>query len=193
MDPKDLRTLKILEKVDQDNTASQRALARDLGISLGLVNSFIKRLAKKGYFKVMQVPKNRIRYILTPRGVAEKSRLTYEYIQHSYQFYKDARKKLRNLYNELENKGLTRIVFYGASDLAEIAYVSLLETNIRLVAVVDDEKIGRKFMRYTVMRPAHLEFLAYDIILITSINSSDPILHKISSLGIASENVVQIG
>ena len=74
MDPKDLRTLKILEKVDNDSVPSQRDLARDLNISLGLVNSFIKRLVKKGYFKARHVPRNRIRYFLTPKGAAEKSR-----------------------------------------------------------------------------------------------------------------------
>lgn len=125
MDPIDLRTLRILEKVDNDGAPSQRDLARDLNISLGLVNSFIKRLAKKGYFKMGHLPKNRVRYILTPRGVAEKSRLTYEYIQYSFKFYKIARQRLRDLYAGLETQGVRRIVFYGAGDLAEIAYLIL--------------------------------------------------------------------
>ena len=98
MDPKDIRTLKILEKVDNDIVPSQRDLARDLNISLGLVNSFIKRLVKKGYFKARHIPKNRMRYFLTPKGASEKTRLTYEYIQYSYNFYKEARQKLRALY-----------------------------------------------------------------------------------------------
>ena len=98
MNPTDLRTLKILEKVDGDGPPSQRDLARDLNISLGLVNSFIKRLVEKGFFKIEHLPKNRIQYILTPRGVAERSRLTYEYIQQSFVFYKDTRKKMEDLY-----------------------------------------------------------------------------------------------
>ena len=192
MKPKDIRTLKILEKVDTDDTASQRDLAKDLNISLGLVNSFVKKLAKKGYFKVKHVPKNRIRYILTPKGLAEKSRLTYEYIQHSYRFYKAARKKLRNIYAELEKQGIKRVVFYGVSELAEIAYVSLLETNIQLMAIVDDGRTGKNFLRFTVARPDQLEFLRFDTIIITAIESADPILDVINSLGISQENVVQI-
>jgi DNA-binding MarR family transcriptional regulator len=193
MNPKDIRTLDLLEKVHDDDTTSQRDLARDLNISLGLVNSFVKQLAKKGYFKVTHVPKNRIRYILTPKGIAEKSRLTYERIQYSYKFYKAARKKLRNLYTELEKRGISRIVFYGVSELTEIAYVSLLETNIKLAAVVDEGRAGRKFLHLTVERPAQLEFLLFDIILITSIGSTDPILNRICKLGISLENVVQVG
>ena len=192
MDPKDIRTLKILEKVDNDIVPSQRDLAKDLNISLGLVNSFIKRLVKKGYFKARHVPKNRIRYFLTPKGAAEKTRLTYEYIQYSYKFYKEAREKLRDLYCELESQGVSSIVFYGASDLAEIAYLSLQETNMKLMAVVDDEKNGKRFMRFIVDHPDRLVALAFDKILITSLNSGEQILQKISSLGIPHENVVKL-
>ena len=192
MDPKDIRTLKILEKVDNGVVPSQRDLSRDLNISLGLVNSFIKRLVKKGYFKVTQIPKNRIRYILTPMGAAEKTRLTYLYIQYSYNFYKDGRQKLRDLYAGLEKQGVSRIAFYGASDLAEIAFLSLQETNIELVAVFDDDKEGKRFMRYTVSHPDTMASYSFDRILITSINSSEIISQKIKELGLSKESVVHI-
>jgi len=193
MNPIDLRTLKILEKVDNDGTPSQRDLARDLNISLGLVNSFIKRLAKKGYFKIGHLPKNRVRYILTPRGVAEKSRLTYEYIQYSFKFYKDARQKLRELYAELETQGVRRIVFFGAGDLAEIAYLSLQQSGIELVAVVDVDGAGQNFMQFTVVHPDRIESLWFDRILITSINSMESISEKIATMGISASRVVEIG
>ena len=192
MDPKDIRTLKILEKVDNEMVPSQRDLARELNISLGLVNSFLKRLVKKGYFKARHIPKNRMRYYLTPQGASEKTRLTYEYIQYSYNFYKEARQKLRDLYSGLERQGVSRIVFYGAGDLAEIAYLSLQETNIELVAVFDDEKIGKRFMRYTVVHPDRLTWLSFDRILITSMISAELILQKVSALGISKGSVVQI-
>ncbi len=192
MDPKDIRTLKILEKVDNDAVPSQRDLARDLNISLGLVNSFVKRLVKKGYFKARHIPKNRMRYFLTPKGASEKTRLTYEYIQYSYNFYKEARQKLRDLYAELEKQGVSRIVFYGSSDLAEIAFLSLQETNIELVAVVDDEKKGKRFMRFIVEHPDRLVSLSFERILITSINSKEYICQKIADLGLPAESVVQI-
>jgi len=193
MDPIDLRTLKILEKVDNDGAPSQRDLARDLNISLGLVNSFIKRLAKKGYFKIGHLPKNRVRYILTPRGIAEKSRLTYEYIQYSFKFYKDARQKLRDLYAELETQGVRCIVFYGAGDLAEIAYLSLQQSCIELVAVVDDGRVGNNFMQFTVAHPDRIESFWFDRILITSVDSKESIFGKIATMGISPGRVVEIG
>ena len=192
MDLKEIRTLKILEKVDNDKTPSQRDLAGELNISLGLVNSFIKRLVKKGFVKITTIPKQRIKYILTPYGAAEKSRLTYLYIQHSYKFYKQARQKLRNLYVELENQGLTRIVFYGAGDLAEIAYISLQETSVQLVAIVDDEKAGTRFMKFPVTDPSHLDTASYDRVLVTTINSRNAILQKIAERGLPSDLVIEI-
>ena len=77
MDNQDIRTLKLLEEIENGHVPSQRDLAKTLNVSLGLVNSFIKRLAHKGYFKITTIPKNRVKYILTPKGAAEKARLTY--------------------------------------------------------------------------------------------------------------------
>ena len=193
MDPIDLRTLKILEKVDNDRTPSQRDLARDLNISLGLVNSFIKRLTQKGYLEVGHLPKNRVRYLLTPRGVAEKSRLNYEYIQYSVKFYKDSRQKLRELYAEMETQGVRYIVFYGAGDLAEIAYLSLHQSCIELVAVIDDGRVGQNFMQFTVSHTDRIESLWFDKILIATINSTESISEKLANMGISASRVVEIG
>jgi DNA-binding MarR family transcriptional regulator len=192
MDPKDIRTLKILEQVENGKTPSQRAMAGELNISLGLVNSFIKRLVKKGFVKITTIPRKRIKYILTPRGAAEKTRLTYLYIQYSYNFYKEARQKLRELYADLEQQGISRIVFYGAGDLAEIAYVSLQETSIQLVAIVDDAKMGTRFLNLLVADPANLNGIAFDRILVTTINSRSSILHNLAQAGIPSDWVIQL-
>jgi DNA-binding MarR family transcriptional regulator len=167
METNDLRTLRILEQVQSDYPPSQRDLARDLNVSVGLVNSFIKRMAQKGYVKVSTIPKNRIRYILTPKGIAAKTKLTYDYIQYSYHFYKQSRQKLRALFADLEAEGVRRIAFFGASDLAEIAFLSLQETAIELVAVVDDRKSKINIIGRRVMPVTYLAEAACDRILIT--------------------------
>lgn len=192
MDLKDIRILKILEKAEDEHLPSQRDLARELNISLGLVNSFIKRLVKKGYFKITHIPKNRIRYILTPQGAAEKTRLTYLYIQHSYQFYKSARQKLRNLFDELASDGQKRIAFYGAGDFAEIAYISLRETSIELAAIVDDQKVGNKFIGHIIENPGELENKAFDKILITAVNSRELLIEKLIDFGIPLDKITVI-
>jgi len=192
MKHQDIRTLKILEEIDNDHTPSQRDLARELNISLGLVNSFIKRLAQKGYFKVTNIPRNRVKYILTPKGAAEKTRLTYQYIHYSFEFYKRSRRELSKLFQNLTAHGVRRIIFYGASDLAEIAYVSLQETPITLVAVLDDTKIGEKFLGGVITDPSELGTLSFDRILVTAIEPEADIREKISSAGIHKNKVVML-
>ena len=180
METQDLRTLKILEEIDNEHTPSQRELAQKLDISLGLVNSFMKRLVNKGYFKISHIPKNRVRYLLTPQGAAEKTRLTYAYIHYSYHFYKDARLKLKRLFSELFEQNVIRIVFYGATDLAEIAFLSLQETPIQLVAIFDADKAGSSFLGLKIEHPERLAEFSYDRLLCTGEDPDDEFFRKIN-------------
>jgi DNA-binding MarR family transcriptional regulator len=192
MDPVDIRTLHLLEEIERNHSPSQRQLARHLDISLGLVNSFIKRLALKGYFKITHIPKNRVRYILTPKGAAEKSRLTYEYIKLSYVFFKDARKKMQKLLKDLESQGVKRVIFFGATELAEIAYLSLQYTNIELAAVLDDLNVGKRFFDHMVQATGLLESAIFDRILLTTSEFQDSIPGRLQKFGIAEDRVVML-
>lgn len=193
MDKKDIHTLRIMEEIDNDYTPSQRDLSRTLNISLGLVNSFIKRLVNKGYLKITNIPKNRLKYILTPKGAAEKTHLTYQYIQYSFDYYKKTRGKLRKLFKDLMAQGVRRVVFYGKSDFAEIAFISLQETNIVMIAIVDDNKIGEVFLGGGVKNPAILDSLSFDRILITSMNKEDTTLERLLKIGIPQSKIVMLG
>jgi DNA-binding MarR family transcriptional regulator len=73
MKHQEITTLKLIQSLDKEPEQTQRDLASELNVSLGLVNAFIKRLLNKGYFKIKTIPKNRIRYILTPEGMCEKN------------------------------------------------------------------------------------------------------------------------
>ena len=192
MDREDIRTLKILEEIDNDHTPSQRDLSKKLNISLGLVNSFVKRLANKGYFKINNIPKNRVKYILTPKGAAEKTRLTYQYIQYSFKFYRNAREKLHKLFTYLNQQGVRRVVFYGTGDFSEIAFISLQETSIQMLSIVDDKNIGDKFLGAVVKDPATLNSLSFDRILITSMMSKNKALEKVLEQGIPQSKVVML-
>ena len=192
MDNQELRILQILEAIEKEQAPSQRDLARRLDVSLGLVNSFIKRLVHKGYFKVTSIPRNRIRYMLTPKGAAEKARLTCVYIQHTLEFYKTAREKLRKVFQSLIDRGAVRVVFYGATDLAEIAYISLKETPLQLVGVVDETKAGQHFVWGAVQELSTLKELAFDIVLVTLADAGEDVTQKLSAYGVSSETIATI-
>jgi len=167
MNTQEIRTLKILEAIDCPNAPSQRDMAESLNISLGLINSFVRRLAKKGYFKITHLPRNRVRYILTPKGMAEKTRLSYSYVQFSFRFYRDARQKIRDLYQQLQIMNFEQIAFFGAGDLAEIAYLSLQESDLEFVALSDVTSNGVKFFGHPVVDIDALQEMQFDAVIIT--------------------------
>ena len=193
MDPQDLRSLQLLEEIDNNHSPSQRDLAQKLNISLGLVNSFIKRLATKGYVKITTIPRNRVKYILTPKGFAEKSRLTYEFIQYSFHFYKRAIRDIEGLLNDFQKKGVKKVVFYGANDLAEIAFISLRGTDVQLIGVADEEKQGKDFLGFTVKSITELKKAGFDRIIVTTIDSKEAQLDKLLGKKIPREKIVMLG
>src|SRR5204863_3442431 len=111
--------------------------AGDLGIALGLANAYLRRCVRKGLVKIRQVPLNRYAYYLTPKGFAEKSQLTAEYLALSFNFFRQARSDCAVLLKECAALGWQRVVLYGAGELAEIAVLSAAESEIQVILVID--------------------------------------------------------
>jgi DNA-binding MarR family transcriptional regulator len=184
-----LKTLYLLEMIAEDQPKSQREFSNILNISLGLVNAFIKRLIKKGYCKVTTLPSNRIKYILTPAGAMEKTRLTYEYIATSYQYFQRARSRLQAFYAELEIEGALRVVFFGAGELAEIALLSMNGTKIQLIDVVDPSREGESFAHFMIKSTAHLNHLKFDVVLVTVADDHEMVAKAIQASGVPVERI----
>lgn len=184
------RTLGLLSTIAQQGEAiSQRELSQRLGIALGLVNSYLKRLIRKGYIKVSTLPRNRLKYLVTPQGIAEKSRLTYEYAYCSYRLYRATRQRCRELMTRLAKEGNRRVVLYGSGDVAEIAYLSLQEVGLKLVAVVDGQSRGKKFFAYSVLGVEELERLRYHRIIVASVGPREDIEAELRQAGVEAERV----
>ncbi len=192
MDNEAHRTYRILEEVSEDQSLTQRKLSGKLGIALGLTNLYLKRLIKKGYIMVDTMPKNRIIYNLTPKGIAEKSKLTYEYMKFSFNFYKDLRLRLNNVFLAIEKEKVKRIIFYGAGEIAEIAYLSLQETKLDLVAVVDDFKTGKNFFGKKVKSVESIKDFDFDRVIVVALTSKEKICKKARDLGVTEEKLILI-
>jgi DNA-binding MarR family transcriptional regulator len=128
-------TLGVLDAVDQNARVTQRSVASELGIALGLANAYLKRCMRKGLIKVKQIPPNRYLYYLTPKGFAEKSRLTAEYLGSSFTFFRRARAQLEAALGTCRDQGWRRVALYGQSELAEIAALCNSEFPLELVVV----------------------------------------------------------
>jgi DNA-binding MarR family transcriptional regulator len=162
------RSLQILDELANNDSLTQRDLSSRLGIALGLVNSYIKNLVKKGFITVKAIPTKRYAYYLTPKGFTEKTRLTYDLLHDYTRIYREARENLKNLFKKMQLDGIKKVVFAGADEIAEIAYISLHETTIELIAVVDDERAGHLFFNRTVQPLQAIDTMKYDSIVVTS-------------------------
>jgi len=162
------RDLLLLTEVERDSAVTQRSLATKLGVALGLTNLYLKRLARKGYIKITTIPSHRVRYLLTPQGFAEKSRLTYLYMEYSLSHYREMRARLREALSHAAKNGTKRVVIYGIGELAEMAYLSLREMHMTLVGFVDDNQ-QEAFLSYPVWPPEALSEWEFDGVLLADI------------------------
>ena len=112
MDLTERRNLQALEAIADDARLTQRILSNRLGIALGLTNVYLKRLIRKGYVKCVNLQSNRLRYLLTPRGIAEKSRLTYDFMQYSLFLYGQVRQHLHDVLEPYTHGELKRMAIY---------------------------------------------------------------------------------
>ena len=186
------RDLQLLNEIESSDVVTQLGLAKRLGIALGLTNLYIKRLVKKGHIKIINIQKNRIRYLITAKGITEKSRLTYEYMQYSLQLYRQACTVLRARFRALADQGQKRIVFYGVGEAAELAYLCVREMDLELVGVVDAENVGRRFLGHTVLDPSVLPALEYDCVVITSFGNDEGIRQRLEESGVSADAVVTL-
>ncbi len=144
--------LGLLDSVERDGAQSQRRLASELGIALGLVNAYLRRCIKKGLVKAQEAPARRYVYYLTPTGFAEKSRLTVEYLSYSFSFFRQAKEDYIGLFAAAQHRGIAQVVLAGKSDLAEIAAICALQSGVEIVALVDAAWGEDRFMGVPVLR-----------------------------------------
>lgn len=164
--------LGLLDAVDQNQAQSQRHLASELGIALGLVNAYIKRCIKKGLVKVRQAPARRYSYYLTPQGFTEKSRLTVEYLSVSFGFFRQAKTHCSDLLRQAKVRGINKVVLIGQSDLAEIAALCALEQSVEIVGLVQEGATQKQFIGLPVFESVDDISTPFDAVLITALVNS---------------------
>lgn len=161
--------LGLLDAVEQDRAQSQRLLASELGIALGLVNAYLKRCVKKGLVKVREAPARRYAYYLTPQGFAEKSRLTVEYLSYSFGFFRQAKTDCLELFRAAHAGGIKSVALAGQSDLAEIAALCAIEHGIEIIGIVQKGAEKSEFIGLPVFKDFDAIANSLDAVLITDL------------------------
>jgi len=127
------RDLIILEHIEQDPDATQATLASRLGVAVGTVNWHLKRLITKGYVKVRRVERRKLRYLITPEGVALRARLTLDYIRDSFDLYRRVRAQAIALLDEVCRAGYSEVRVEGEGEVAEVCRLTCLEKGLHIV------------------------------------------------------------
>jgi DNA-binding MarR family transcriptional regulator len=176
-----MRDLQFLEELEKTPNLSQRELSNKFGIALGVTNACLKRMARRGWIRLRKVPPRRIGYYLTPKGFAEKAKLTMTFLSYNIHHYSRLKAMIGEKFLEMASQGVKRVVFYGVSDEMEVAYVTLQGTNMELIAIVDDNDgvKGKNILGRKTKDPGEIDSMGTDAILITSILEKQRILKKL--------------
>ncbi len=188
------RDLEILQAIAKNDQLTQRHLARELGVAVSLANLYLRRLAFKGYIRVSQLKPNRLRYLLTPKGVAEKSRLTYLYMCRTFERYREARQSLRQAMSLLVKDGQRRVAFYGTGEAAEVAYLCLKDNGLELGEVFDSVA-GGQFLGWKVRSLDELVPDEFDRIVVTTFDPIEATRQRVDELlgrGASREQIVTL-
>ena len=192
MDVQGKRELELLKEIAEGEEITQRALAKKLGIALGLTNLYIKRLAKKGYIRIVNVKRSRIKYLLTPRGIAEKARLAYQFMEYSLGYYMKLRETYRQRLLPLRRSEGRRVLLVGSGEVAEIAALVLWELDLTLEHVVDEERAGTTFLGHKVRTLAEIPEMSFDWIVLAVLNGSEGLHERLHSLQVPNERIIAL-
>ena len=158
--------LELLNVVHENSDLTQRSMARELGIALGMANTYLKRCVRKGYIKVRQIPSNRYSYYLTPKGFKEKSRLTAEYLSSSFTFFRRAKDQCLESLRYAKVRGWHRVALVGVGDLTEIFALCAIEHSVDLVGVLDS-RTGKPTFAGLNIAPTIADLEPLDALIIT--------------------------
>lgn len=190
------RDLEILTAIGEGLPLTQRVMAQRLRMALGLTNLILQRLVKKGYIKIVEFPRkpaarDRLRYLLTPKGIAEKTRLAYEHTVYSVEIYRRARQTLRESLDLLPRNGLTRIALFGVGEPAELAYLSLKELGLEPIGVFAREP-GGAFLGFPVRAVTELAGEDFDALVLATFEPPEQQVAELVGLGLAEHKLVPL-
>ncbi|MBI4596882.1 MAG: winged helix-turn-helix transcriptional regulator [Candidatus Omnitrophica bacterium] len=187
------RDMHLLDELSRSPDSSQREISKRIGVALGMTNLMLRRLVKKGYVKIIGTKSNRLRYLITPQGILEKSRLTYEFIEYSLQLYSRVRHSLREQLALVAQEGQRRILLSGTGELAEIAFLTIHEMKLELIGVVEEPLRRERFLGQPVQGIETVMTAAYDYIIEASRPWGDTTgVERLLKLGVSPARIISL-
>src|SRR4051812_15382279 len=185
------RNLQALDAIAADDHITQRTLASKLDIALGLVNLYLKRLVRKGYIKCVNVHSNRVRYLLTAKGITQKTRLTYEFMEYSLRVFREGRNHLKLMLAPYVAREDSRMAIFGTGEAAELVYLCLRELGLEPVAVFDSGAAAA-FFQVAVRPPAEIMSIDFDALILATFSDAAALAANLVQLGIPPEKIIML-
>ena len=131
------RELALLEHIESDPDVTQASLATQLGVAVGTVNWHLKRLIEKGYIKIKRAERKKLRYIITPEGIALRTLLTVDFIEQQFLLYRNTRQRVREHLEQIKSAGYEKVAIRGEGDVADICRLSCLEQGVAITTDIN--------------------------------------------------------
>jgi predicted transcriptional regulator len=173
-DKNELFEFEILKHVEQSSLLNNRLMATKLGCSVKLAHELLRKMVDRGFLHVKKLHSRRWDYFITPHGISEKIRLTYEFLDFSMHFYREARKESSKLCLSIAESGKKNVALLGANDLAEIAFLSIKEWNLDLIEIFDNTK-KKTFLGHTVFQFSKIPSSKADAIIVCEYDRKNPL------------------
>jgi len=182
--PQELRELNLLQELEKNPVCSQRELSNRFGFALGVTNACLKRMIQRGWIQVKDIDHRRIGYYLTPKGLAEKSKLNHHLISWSLQHYSVLREFIGQRLQEMSAQGVKRVAFYGVSQEMELAYLLIQGAAMTLAGIVEDpERINNTNLFGLQLKDVNqIATLQPDAVFVTSLSEQKERIEKVTGL-----------
>jgi hypothetical protein len=149
-------------------------------------------MARKGYIKITTIPPRRIRYLLTPKGIARKTRLTYDYMEYSLHLYRETRQLLRQVLQPVVARGEHRVAIYDTGEAAELALLTLQELGLEVTAVFGHDGRRGTFVGLPVRPLAELTHGGQDLVIVASFARTDGVIAALTARGLRRDQIVTL-
>jgi hypothetical protein len=167
-----------------------------LSVSVSMINNYLDNYEKSGYIKRIYVNSKNVKYNISKSGIERKKVLNIQYLKASSLIYNGAKNNLTTFLQEIIKKGFSKIILYGAGEVAEILLQTIRNDNsipLDVVAVVDDniEKMNRYLVNTEIISSNKLSEYKHDCILVSSYKHNNEIYKKLIALNYNKSNIIQ--
>ena len=184
LEQNDLHELEILKQIEESPTLTNRTAATRLGVSVKLAHETLKRMVSRGLLHVKKLNSRRWDYFLTPSGIAEKARLTVEFVEFSMGFYREARRQSAQVCRKLSEQNLKTVALLGSGDIAEIIYLGIQEWDLTLLGIFDDGADKESFMGVDVQPATALKLTDAAAIIVAVYDQQQPMSGQFLPAGV---------